>query len=166
MQKQLKQLLARPIVMHRAPGDGLLMAWGRQLIDVGEGAARNLPKAVAAALHPQPGLRLLKRLNGTHRRDPSPPTSSLTRPLETVSKKFQKTVLTSPFRASSVPIRNAKTTIETDRQHWNQDPNPSADKNGSPEIRTQDQSVKSQSRRHKNTFAHRAESQEVQKKHK
>jgi hypothetical protein len=39
-------------------------------------------------------------------------------------------------------------------------------KNGSPEIRTQDQSVKSQSRRHKNTFAHRVESQEVQKKNK
>jgi hypothetical protein len=40
------------------------------------------------------------------------------------------------------------------------------EKNGSPEIRTQDQSVKSQSWRPKNTFAHRVESQEVQKKHK
>jgi len=38
--------------------------------------------------------------------------------------------------------------------------------NGSPEIRTQDQSVKSQSWRPKNTFAHRVESQEVQRKHK
>ena len=40
------------------------------------------------------------------------------------------------------------------------------DWNGSPEIRTQDQSVKSQSWRHKNTFDHQVESQEVQDKHK
>ena len=39
-------------------------------------------------------------------------------------------------------------------------------KNGSPEIRTQDQSVKSQSRPLDNTFSHKIESQEVQERYK
>ena len=56
---------------------------------------------------------------------------------------YQKTVQDGPDLSSSVPIENISKTSMIEGVGLAQ--NPRTDKNGSPEIRTQDQSVKSQS---------------------
>ncbi len=58
-------------------------------------------------------------------------------------KHFQKTVRTGLRWSSSVPIRKSEKTIKIACQTWDLTHNQGCDWNGSPEIRTQDQSVKS-----------------------
>ncbi|MEB3270521.1 MAG: hypothetical protein VKJ44_02570 [Synechococcus sp.] len=80
------QMLTGLVVLDAA-ATGDLLALGRvECVDVGEGAAGHLAQPVAAALHPQPRLRLPEAWDGMHARVASP-ASSLARPLETVSNR-------------------------------------------------------------------------------